>query len=89
MLALRTDKVKEFVNAAFRNLVDCLGIEMRVCCNPDLKCAFVERFNGTLKSKMYIWFTRNNTHRYFDLLSRFVATTRCTRALDWPFAGNR
>jgi transposase InsO family protein len=53
LLVVRTDKGKEFVNSKFRYLLDSKGIEMRVCRNPDVKCAIVERFNKTLKSKLY------------------------------------
>jgi hypothetical protein len=43
---------------------------MRVCRNPDVKCAVVERYNGTLKSNLYKWFTRNHTYRYVDVLHK-------------------
>jgi transposase InsO family protein len=56
-LVVRTDKGKEFVNVKFRKLLDTEEIEMRVCRNPDVKCAIVERFNMTSKSKLYKWFT--------------------------------
>jgi transposase InsO family protein len=52
-LVVRTDKGKVFVNAKFRELLDSKGIEMRVCRNPDVECAIVERFSRTLKSKLY------------------------------------
>jgi hypothetical protein len=45
---------------------------MRVCRNPDVKCAVMERFNRTLKTKLYKCFTTNNTYRYVDLLDKFV-----------------
>jgi transposase InsO family protein len=61
-LVVRTDKGHEFVNTKFRELLDSKGIEMRVCRNPDVKCAIVERFNRTLKSKLYKWFTLKNTY---------------------------
>jgi hypothetical protein len=60
---VRTDKDKEFLNAMFRKLLDCEGIEMRVCRNPEVKCAIVERFNRTLKSKLYKWITWKITYR--------------------------
>jgi glycerol dehydrogenase-like iron-containing ADH family enzyme len=51
-LVVRTDKGKEFVNAKFRELLDSKGIEMRMCRNPDVKCAIVERIKRTLKYKI-------------------------------------
>jgi hypothetical protein len=60
------------VNARLRKLLDGEGIQMRLFTNPDGKCAIVERFNMTLKSKLYNWFTRNKTYRYVDVLDKFV-----------------
>jgi hypothetical protein len=61
------------VNAKFRKLLDTEGIKMRVCRNPDVKCVIVERFNRTLTFKLYKWFTWKNTHRYVDVLEKFVS----------------
>ena len=36
--------------------------------NEDLKAAVVERFNRTLKTKMFRYFTHANTRRYLDVL---------------------
>ena len=36
--------------------------------NEDIKAAAVERFNRTLKTKMYRYFTTKNTRRYIDVL---------------------
>jgi hypothetical protein len=72
-LVVRTDKGKEFVNAKSRKLLYTEGIEMRVCRYPDVKCAIVKRFNRTLKSKLYKWFTWKNTHRYVHVLEKFVS----------------
>jgi len=46
---------------------------MKVCWNTDVKCSNVERFNGSLKSKQYKWFTRNNTYSYVDVFNKFVS----------------
>jgi hypothetical protein len=62
-----------FVNAKFRQLLDAQGIEMRVFRNPDVKCDIVERFNRNFKSEQYKWFTWKNTHRYLDVLEKFVS----------------
>ena len=37
--------------------------------NEDIKAAVVERFNRTLKQKMYRYFTAKRTRRYVDVLS--------------------
>ena len=36
--------------------------------NEDIKAAVVERFNRTMKTKMYRYFTARNTRRYVDAL---------------------
>ena len=37
------------------------------------KAAVVERFNRTLKSRMWRYFTHNNTYRYIDALHELVS----------------
>ena len=44
------------------------GIHFYTSENEDLKASVVERFNRTLKSKMYRYFTYANTRRYQDML---------------------
>ena len=70
---MRTENGKEFVNAAFGELLEGHGIEIRVCKYPDVKFSFLERFNTTLKSKLRKWFTRINTYLYADFLDKYVA----------------
>jgi len=40
--------------------------------NEDIKAAVVERFNRTLKGKMYRYFTAKHTRRYVDVLPEFL-----------------
>ena len=40
--------------------------------NVDIKAAVVERFNRTLKQKMYRYFTAKRTRRYVDVLPDLV-----------------
>lgn len=72
-LTVRSDRGKEFLNKSFQNLLQKQGIEFQICRNPDVKCSVVERFNRTLKTKMYKYFTYKNTHRYLDVLQLFVS----------------
>ena len=44
------------------------GIKFYTSENEDLKAAVVERFNRTLKTKMFRYFTHVNTRRYLDVL---------------------
>ncbi len=66
-LKLQTDKGKEFLNAPVLELLKKLGIEHFVTQN-ETKAAMVERFNRTLKNRMYAYFTSDNTNRYLDAL---------------------
>lgn len=38
----------------------------------DLKTSVVERFNRTLKERMWKYFTAHNTHRYVDIVQDLV-----------------
>ena len=37
-----------------------------------MKCAVVERFNRTLKEKIFRYFTHSNTLRYLDILLKLI-----------------
>ncbi|XP_071576891.1 uncharacterized protein [Temnothorax nylanderi] len=47
--------------------------------NPDIKAAVVERFNRTLKERMWRYFTHKNTRRYVDVLQDIVSAYNHTR----------
>jgi len=47
--------------------------------NEDIKAAVVERFNRTLKTKLYRYFTFKNTRRYIDILQDLVDSYNATR----------
>ena len=68
---LQTDKGKEFYNAAVRKFLAEQGVEL-FSTNSDHKAAIVERFNRTLKHRMYKYFTAWNTRRYVDVLADMV-----------------
>lgn len=65
---LQTDKGSEFLNATFQKLLKDNGIKFYTTENDDIKAAVVERFNRTLKTKMWKYFTYKNTLRYTDVL---------------------
>jgi hypothetical protein len=64
---LQTDKGKEFFNAELSNFLRAKGIH-HFASNSDQKAAVVERFNRTLKNRIWTYFTANNTKRYVDVL---------------------
>jgi hypothetical protein len=65
---LQTDKGTEFLNHNFQLLLTESGIKFYTSQNEDIKCAVVERFNRTLKSRMFRYFTFASTLRYIDVL---------------------
>lgn len=69
---LQTDEGKEFFNTSFRKLMKQHGIN-HYHTYGDSKAAFVERFNKTLKNKMYRAFTKQNTLRWTDMLQKLIS----------------
>ena len=69
---LQTDKGREFLNVDVKQLLKDTNTELWISENDDVKAALVERFNRTLKDKMYKYFTANNTKRWIDILDKLV-----------------
>ena len=72
-ITLQTDKGKEFLGVNFQNFLRNREISFRVSRDPVVKAAIVERFNRTLKERMWRFFTHQNTHRYIDVLQKLVS----------------
>jgi len=60
------DKGKEFYNKHVQQLVDLYSTE------NEEKSSVVERWNRTMKDKMFKYFTANSTSKYIDMLDEFV-----------------
>ena len=58
---LQTDDRKEFYNKTFQDLMKRKGIH-HFSTSGDTKASMVERFNRTLKKRMYRYFTVKNTY---------------------------
>lgn len=69
---IQTDKGGEFLGHQVQKLFRKHDINFYVAKNPDIKCSVIERFNRTLKSKMFKYFTFKNTYRYVDMLQNLV-----------------
>lgn len=69
---LQTDKGTEFYNDTFQNMLSKHSIHHYSSENDDIKAALVERFNRTLKERLYRYFTRTNSKRYLDVLEDVV-----------------
>ena len=69
---LQTDRGKEFINSSVQNYLKENDIQFFTTFNTLFKCAIVERFNRTLKSKMFKYFTFTGKNRYIDILQDLV-----------------
>ena len=70
-LKLQTDNSKEFYNKTFEALMTRKGIH-HFSTSGDTKASVVERFNRTLKKRMYRYFTVKNTLKYLPVLKELV-----------------
>lgn len=68
---LQTDKGTEFINKKTQELLKEHDINWFASEN-ETKAQIVERFNRTLKDRMYKYFTANNTKRWIDVLPDLV-----------------
>ena len=69
---VQSDKGTEFLNSTFQSTLRRHGIKFYTSENEDVKASVVERFNRTLKQKMYRYFTAKRTRRYVDVLPDLV-----------------
>ena len=70
-IQLQTDDGKEFYNKTFQSLLNKYKIH-HFSTSGDTKAGVVERFNRTLKQRMYRYFTVNNTLNFVPVLQTFV-----------------
>lgn len=68
---LQTDKGKEFLNKIFLNLLKSKKIHFYQI-NSDLKACVVERFNRTIKEKMWRYFTKKKSFVYLDIIDNLI-----------------
>jgi hypothetical protein len=67
------DKGTEFYNKHVKKLVDLISSE------NEEKSSVVERWNLTMKNRMFKYFTANNTRRYVDVLNDMVSQYNNTK----------
>jgi len=68
---IQVDNGKEFYNSVFEKLLKENNIKM-YSTDSDLKASVVERFNRTLKEKMWRYFTENQTNKWIDIIDDLV-----------------
>ena len=71
-ITLQTDKGSEFLNRALQKLLKEYGVHHFATHNEETKASIVERFNRTLKTRMWRYFTKKQSVRYIDVLQDFV-----------------
>lgn len=75
---LQTDKGSEFVAASVKKFFAENDIDNFTTQNDDVKAAVIERFNRTLKTRMYKFLYRRNSTRYLDDLQSIVNAYNCS-----------
>lgn len=71
-LKVQSDKGTEFANEKFKSYLKKRGIKFYTTNQPSVKAAVVERFNRTLKDKMFKYFTKYNTYNYVKVLPKLL-----------------
>lgn len=69
---LQTDSGKEFLNKDVNKLLKQYQIQHFTGRNKDIKCALVERFNRTLRNKLFKYFTSTGKNKFEHVLAAFV-----------------
>jgi hypothetical protein len=68
---IQVDNGKEFYNSVFEKLLKENNIKM-CSTDSDLKASVVERFNRTLKEKMWRYFTEKQTNKWIDIIDDLI-----------------
>ena len=71
-ITIQSDKGTEFVNSSVQQYLKRQGVSFHTTHNPDIKGAIIERFNRTLKTRMFKYFTKNNTYRYLNVINNLL-----------------
>ena len=86
---VQSDKGTEFLNSTFQSMLRRHGVRFYTSENEDLKAAVVERFNRTLKTKMFRTAIRDDTWTrcpicciYNDTYHRSIAMTPAAVNVD-------
>jgi len=71
---MQSGKGNEFINTTAQQYLKREGVDFYATHNPGVKRSVIERFNRTLKTKMYKYFTKNNTYRYLDAINDLLTS---------------
>ena len=73
-----SDSGNEFYNAKVKRLLKKHNIEIYSTENEE-KCSVIERWNRTIKTHLWKYFTANGTHRYIDILQPLIDKYNSTK----------
>jgi Integrase core domain/Chromo (CHRromatin Organisation MOdifier) domain len=73
-IKLQTDRGLEFKNKKFLQFLDQEDVHFFTSKNQTTKCAVVERFNRTLKGRLYRFLTSKGTKNWVTILPQIVAS---------------
>lgn len=82
-----SDKGNEFYNQKVKRLLTSHKIKLYSTENPE-KCSVVERWNRTIKTWLWKYFTANGTHKYIDILQSLIDKYNSTRNRAIGFTPN-
>ena len=68
---VQSDQGKEFYNSHVQQMLAKYNVEL-FSVKSAYKCALVERWNRTIKSKLWKYFTSRNTYKWIDVLPKIV-----------------
>lgn len=75
---LHTDFGTEFLNSTFQKMLKSEGIGFFTTLNTEIKASIVERFNRTIKSRLWRYFTHMSSYRWVDALQSFMDSYNST-----------
>jgi transposase InsO family protein len=75
---LQSDRGSEFLNVEVQTLFRKYNIHHYWSFNDDIKAACVERFNRTLKTRMYRYMTYHHSNRWVDALDDLIRSYNTT-----------
>ena len=80
---LQVDQGTEFYNATFKQYLKSKHVHLFSVFSP-VKASMVERYNRTLKTRMYRYFTKENTRKWVAILPRLVSSYNNTPHSSLP-----
>ena len=69
---IQSYKGTEFVNATVQKYIKRQRVSFHMTQNLDIQGSVIERFEKSLKTTMFKYFTKNNTYRYMDILHKLL-----------------